>query len=404
MFSFKVRLPRSQFRYSLAFLLLFAEWVRGAYLIAFLPNLVDEKLQLPGSIVGLAVSVHYLTDSLSKTFIGYLMDRYGTRIVMHGGLILALVGLTIALMTKTSEGLIITSSALMGLGLSPVWLICMKQVNGPNRAEQVGKLYAYWMAGLGLGPVLFNFVLDAGGIYGDMLLVLALAMGWTAGTFGCRVMVNNGKVTTPLSVISQLRNVASYMKNNPYLLPAIVLQTTGAGIVVPFLSLFALERLGLSHSELSLVMILGGACVVLLLVPMGKWYDSSGSRWFLVGGFGLFAVTLVALTGVDTLSLTVILVAVMGLSYAMLLPAWNALMSRHIPNDAPGTGWGVLSTIEGLGVVVGPLIGSWVYANGNLATPFHVSALLFSVIGFSYLLMPSKLFIQSKEHSSCPSD
>ncbi|MGO4110273.1 MFS transporter [Paenibacillus sp. YAF4_2] len=404
MFSLKIGQSRSSFRFSLAFLLLFVEWVRGAYLIAFLPNLVDEKLQLSVSIVGLAVSVHYLTDSLSKTFIGYLMDRYGTRMILHGGFILAGCGLALALMTRTSEGLILLSSSLMGLGLSPVWLVCMKQVSGPNRAEQVGKLYAYWMAGLGLGPVLFNFLIDGGKGWCNIVLVLALALGWTVGAFGCRTMDAGERTMVPQSVISQLRYVASYMKNNPYLLPAIVLQTTGAGIVVPFLSLFALERLALTHSQLSLVMILGGACVVLLLVPMGKWYDSSGSRWFLIGGFGLFAITLVALTGADSLSLTVILVAVMGLSYAMLLPAWNALMSRHVPDDASGTGWGVLSTIEGLGVVVGPLIGSFVYANGNLASPFHVSAVLFGIIGLSYLLMPARLFMPSKERSSCPSD
>lgn len=376
---------------SSALLLLFTEFLRGAYLVAFLPNLVDERLKISISVVGIAVSIHYLLDSLCKIYIGYMIDRYGSRVVLHAGFSLASIGMLLIVLAN-SELQIFLSSALLGIGLSPVWLICMKQVNGESRAKQAGFIYVFWMAGLGLGPVLCNVVLDLGWNYSVLALITALVLGWLSGAFNHLHTRTERRLISSQSIVPHLRHVMAYIRMNPYILPAIILQTTGAGMVVPFLNIFAANRLSLSHSELSIVMVLGAASVVLLLVPMGKWFDASGSRWFLIGGFGLFALSLVALTGVNSFYMTTVVVIIMGSSYAMLLPAWNALMSRHVPMDASGTGWGVLSTIEGLGVVVGPLLGSLLYVYGNLNTPFLASASLFGVISIMYGFMPSRVF------------
>ncbi|WP_336772782.1 MFS transporter [Paenibacillus sp. MMO-58] len=384
--------------FSIALLLLFTEFLRGAYLVAFLPNLVEERLGIAISVVGIAVSVHYLVDSLCKIYIGYMIDRYGYRAILHLGFLLAAVGMFLIILAK-SEMQILLSSALLGIGLSPIWLICMKQVKGENRAKQAGFIYVFWMAGLGLGPVLFNLVLDLGWNYSVLVLILALVVGWLSGAFNHLHNRVESKGASPQSIVPYLKQVTAYIRVNPFILPAIILQTTGAGMVVPFLNVFAANRLSLTHTELSIIMILGGASVTLLLVPMGKWFDASGSRWFLISGFGLFAISLFALTGVDSFYMSLVVVIVMGASYAMLLPAWNALMSRHVPMDASGTGWGLLSTIEGFGVVVGPLIGSFLYVYGSIETPFIVSAVMFGMISIMYFFMPSKVFRYTSQNA-----
>ncbi len=367
-------------------------------MVAFLPNLVEERLGIAISVVGIAVSVHYLVDSLCKIYIGYMIDRYGYRAILHLGFLLAAVGMFLIILAK-SEMQILLSSALLGIGLSPIWLICMKQVKGENRAKQAGFIYVFWMAGLGLGPVLFNLVLDLGWNYSVLVLILALVVGWLSGAFNHLHNRVESKGASPQSIVPYLKQVTAYIRVNPFILPAIILQTTGAGMVVPFLNVFAANRLSLTHTELSIIMILGGASVTLLLVPMGKWFDASGSRWFLISGFGLFAISLFALTGVDSFYMSLVVVIVMGASYAMLLPAWNALMSRHVPMDASGTGWGLLSTIEGFGVVVGPLIGSFLYVYGSIETPFIVSAVMFGMISIMYFFMPSKVFRYTSQNA-----
>jgi MFS family permease len=129
----------------LALILFFIEWIRGAVLIAFLPTYVLTSWGHTTSVVGIAVSVHYLTDSLIKSFIGYLLDRYPGRTVLHGGFFLGFVGL-LMMVTTHSPWMLIVASACLGAGFSPIWILCMSQVSEENRAQQMGALsYTGWL-------------------------------------------------------------------------------------------------------------------------------------------------------------------------------------------------------------------------------------------------------------------
>lgn len=79
-----------------------------------------------------------------------------------------------------------------------------------------------------------------------------------------------------ISVGQQFVSLWNKVKKGGFLVPGMLLQTTAGGILVPFLTSFAISHLGLSHSQLSIVLFMGGAGVVLFLVPMGKWFDHVG--------------------------------------------------------------------------------------------------------------------------------
>jgi sugar phosphate permease len=72
--------------------LFLVEFVRGALLISFIPKFAVSVLQLSVGVVGAAISAHYVADTLAKTVIGYLLDRYSIRLVVPAGLFLALIG------------------------------------------------------------------------------------------------------------------------------------------------------------------------------------------------------------------------------------------------------------------------------------------------------------------------
>lgn len=378
----------------LAIILFFIEWVRGAVLVAYLPAYTLMGWGLSASVVGIAVSVHYLTDSLIKGLVGYLLDRFPGRLVLHGGFLLGFTGLLL-MVTTHSAWILIGASACLGAGLSPIWIICMSQVKEDNRAQRMGTLYVYWMAGLGLGPVTMNLIIGRSLPLALWMIVLFLAAGWVIAAF---VHLEKTTVTRiHASLGEQFGTLWDKVKKGGFLLPGMLLQTTAGGMLVPFLTSYAVKYLGLSHSQLSVVLLTGGAGVVLLLVPMGKWFDHAGGRWFLVLGFGIFSMALFGLTGVSTFGGAIGLALLLGCAYAALLPSWNALMARYIPEDAAGISWGLLFSIEGLGVVVGPLIGSWLASVGNELLPFRVSAILFGVISVVYLLSPARLFARREK-------
>jgi MFS family permease len=361
--------------------LFFMEWVRGAFLISILPSLATDRWGLTLALVGTAVSIHYLTDNLVKGLVGLLLDRFPAKYVLHGGYVLALMGLCFILFIHLPWVLLL-SSGLLGIGFAPVWLVCLSQIREDKRAEQMGKLYIFWLAGLGLGPLTINLFLDYG--YRATLLMLAgmFIVGWL---FVGKGNTSNRSVTSNnVPLRQQFEHLWVRIRQSGGLLPGMVLQTTAAGMLVPFISSFAVKQVGLSHGELSLVMLTGGAFAVGALIPFGKWYDRTHSHWFLIVGFGMISLSLLELLFVHSFRAMEVIVVILGVSYASLLPAWNALMAQYIPQHSQGTGWGIFSTVEGLGIVIGPLIGSGLTLGGNVAIPFAVSAVLFGLISLYY--------------------
>ena len=67
-------------------ILFIVEFVRGAVLVSLLPIYGAKTLGLAPDVIGAAISAHYITDTLLKMAIGYLLDRFSTRIVVQAGL------------------------------------------------------------------------------------------------------------------------------------------------------------------------------------------------------------------------------------------------------------------------------------------------------------------------------
>ncbi len=84
------------------------------------------------------------------------------------------------------------------------------------------------------------------------------------------------------------------------------------------------------------------------------------------------------------------LAAVLGLSYSAMLPAWNALLSYYVPANQEGVGWGVLNTVEGIGVAIGPSSGGAIGSLMTVSAPIEIAAAVFLFIGIFYLFVPIK--------------
>ncbi|MFC5648543.1 MFS transporter [Paenibacillus solisilvae] len=363
------------------FILFIIEFVRGAFLVSYLPSYASEQLHFSLSVIGLAVSVHYLMDNAVKVFAGYLIDRFSTRIVLFTGILLSIISIMLVVHAQ-SEWEILTATALLGIGGSPVWLVCLSGVQEECRASQMSMLYLFWMCGLGLGPVVMNFLMD---VDDQVVFNILIGMLCACGLLALTAKSARRSGISKLSLAAQLKMLWERIAKTGFLLPSMILQTTAGGLLVPLLSPFATQHIGLSHSELSISLIAGGVSALLILVPAGKWIDRLGGKWFLIGGFGIFALTVFMLTFSNTFIETVFLSMILGASYASLLPAWNAYLSRYVPQDSVGAGWGLISTIEGIGVVAGPALGGWMAERVSASFPFWMAAVIFAGIACYYL-------------------
>ncbi|WP_055106810.1 MFS transporter [Paenibacillus ihumii] len=367
------------------------EFVRSAFLFSFLPNFAVDESGQTVALVGLAVSLHYTADTLIKCGAGYLLDRFSLRWLLPSTFVLMLSGLTVVFFSPYAWG-IVAGSVMLGIGASPIWLICLEKIRLTERAAQMGAIYTVWMASMGLGPITVN-LFDRGYEHAFRLMILLLFVGFIA-SFG----INR---TTPLhlrnvSFVDQAVGLWSKLVQLKWLLPGMVLQMTAAGLLLPILPGYAADDLSLSQPQYSMLLMSGGAGAILFLVPMGKLADRWGFKQMLVTGFATLTVCL-ALLVVSTPppAFTMLLAFMLGLSYSAVLPAWNAVLSHLVPEDQKGTGWGVLSGIEGIGIMIGPIIGGWVSSQYTNVATISISIALMAVLALFYLILPQNKLVSA---------
>lgn len=369
-------------------ILFFVEFVRGAALISFLSIYGTQHLGLDLDVIGAAITASFLTDTIVKLAMGYLLDRFSIRTVVSTGLLFSLAGM--ALIGYASvPWLFILAAAVYGVGLSPIWIVCLTRVREEGRGTQMGLLYTIWLVGLGTGPVVTNLVLDWNMSTAFWMLVMVSLLSWL---LSLGMASSRDLRIERVPFMEQIAILGSRLREMKVLLPGMVLQTLGAGMLLPILPAFAANRLGMTSSHYSLLLTVGGAFTVLGLIPMGRLADRFGKKWFLVGGFLSFGIILYMLTLQPSFNLALFWALILGVSYAAVLPAWNALLAAYVPPNQQGLGWGVFSTVEGLGGMIGPYVGGVFAITFSDSWVVGLAGALFVFISMFYIFFPFHTF------------
>ncbi len=376
-------------------LLFIAEFARGAFFFTFLPFWIVNYLGFSITIVGFAISAQYLTETLCKTFAGWEFDRLG-RPVLVGGLVLSFLSLLLIKWWPVPP-VIIAAAGLFGLGFSPLWLgviSLVAPVGTPRRATRISLVFAAWLTGAGGGMVSVNFILAKN--YDPVfwlviaLWVLALIIAWLS-TDHRRLLTapgNGAPGPGPGSILKTLKYMTTNKITINILLPGMFLQTLAAGLLLPVLPLFVQHHLHLNHNQYGLLLIAGGAAAVLFLLPMGYLADRVALKFLLSAGFGLSSLLLACLAASSRTDQAFLLAVCLGFSYAMILPAWNSLLAKIIPPENQAMGWGVFATIEGLGITVGPALGSVVARLIGMPSTLLTTTGVLLIASFFYLFYP----------------
>jgi MFS family permease len=369
-------------------ILFLVEFVHGAALISFLPIYGDKELGLDLDVIGAAITAHYLTDTGLKLAIGYLLDRLSVRTVVSIGLLFSLMGVS-ALQFANVPWAFITAAAVYGMGISPIWIVCLTRIKEDQRATQMGFLYTVWLIGLGSGPVVSNLLLDFNRNLAYWLLVGVSLAAWVLSLLISR----SGSVHIEVVPFKrQLAILGSRLRDMRLLLPGMVLQTLAAGMLLPILPSFAVHSLRMTATHYSILLLIGGGCTIVGLIPMGKLSDTFGKKWFLIVGFMSFGAVLFALTQKPPLALALFWAFVLGISYAAVLPAWNALLAAFVPPGQQGLGWGIFSTVEGIGGIIGPLIGGFIATRFSGSSVVGLAGIMFVIISLFYVFFPFRIF------------
>ncbi|WP_051318552.1 MFS transporter [Cohnella thermotolerans] len=372
----------------LAAILYLVEFARGAALISFIPIYGKDALGLELDVIGIAIAAHSFTDTVVKLAIGYLMQHLSVRTLVSGALLVSLTGMLLIGFASV-PWMFVFASALFGIGISPIWIVCLTKVRANRRATQMGVLYTIWLVGLGSGPAVTNFTLEFSETLTFWVMAAVSEAAWLLSLF---IPKASHAEVDYVPFRRQLVLLGERLREMNLLLPGMVLQTLAAGMLIPILPSFAEDSLGLSPSQYSLLLLIGGGCTAVGLIPMGRLSDSLGKKWFLVTGFCLFGTALCALTAITAVGLPFAWAFLLGVAYAAVLPAWNALLAAYVPPGQQGLGWGVFSTVEGVGGLLGPGIGGVLAASFGEPFVVRLAGIVFIVISLFYLLFPFRMF------------
>ncbi|MFB0557953.1 MAG: MFS transporter [Candidatus Bathyarchaeia archaeon] len=166
-----------------------------------------------------------------------------------------------------------------------------------------------------------------------------------------------------------------------------ILGSFGMRMVWDFMSIYAVDIVGLSNTQLGIVQTTGGVISVVLAMPGGMMSDRFGRKPMILTSRLVSPVTNY-LTTLATNFPQYYLISMMGNIGNALGgggmyaggPSWNALIADLVPREKRGTVMGTIGTVTGIVATPSSVIGGYLWQTYSPQIPFYISA-IFGLIG-----------------------
>lgn len=301
-----------------------------------------------------AVVVAYLAAlTLSVVSAGRLADRYGAKNILLAGLALfASASLLCAL--APDLWLLIAARALQGIGAAFLMTLAMTLMRQTASAARIGRamglLGTVSALGTALGPTLGGLLIPLAGWRAVFWVLVPLALLTLALAVSLLPNGSQRKSAQPSRLWSVMNRelLPSLLIN---LLVAAVMMTTL--VVGPF---YLGAALGLTTTQVGLVMSVGPLISIVSGVPSGHLVDAWGSRRVLVMGLLLLAAgsgLLALLPNAIGMVGYVLAIIVLTPGYQLFQAANNTAALAQTPSQQQGTVSGLLGLSRNLGLIVG---------------------------------------------------
>lgn len=280
-----------------------------------------------------------------------------------------------------------------------------------NRARVFGVTDTIYMIVAVIGPPLGGFLADR---YGFKFMLLCAGLLYTLATL-IRVamarMAARGQEANPQRLsLTSLRSNVGLMTGLIIAggLITWILITDGVRDVAFSLS-FTLMPLylegvgGLSIQQVGWLSSVFGISMMLITVPAGWLADRKGERLAIMLGFLLQAIALFVFVKVEGFWGFVGAFSLLGFGVGLMSPAYNALISKAVPDKVRGTAFGLFNTSLGLVSLPAPAIGAQMWERLGPRFPFSVTAFL-ALLAVLPVWLKFKLPVNGQSDSQSPNE
>lgn len=364
-------------------ILFLMEFARGMYVLSYV-NYLPTVTSIAVAVTSAALSIHFISDAATNFVIGFLLKKFGTKLVLTLGFLLAFMSLFLVIWFPANPIVIIISAIMLGIAVSPIWVIMLSSVEEAQRGKQMGYVYFSWLLGLLVGWAFMNVLVKIHPTRFAFMMSLVVVIAWVLYCFVDVKLTNYN--TKPVS--EQLGQIVNVMKRHLVLFPGILLQGASISALLPILPTYATKVVGVSTIEYTVAIAIGGAGCAISMLFLSKIIDKN-SKGFMYAvifvGFLLFTAFIFGLSLVTNIVVVWIVAIFIGLMYGILLPAWNTFMAGQIDPAEQEETWGVFNSVQGFGSMIGPLFGGLIaqFSNG-LSNTFYFSAAIFLILAIFY--------------------
>jgi len=333
----------------------------------------QDALGVPLSAVQVTLTILIVLQTWLSPAQGFLVDKFGPRLLIASGCILSGLGWVSAAYTTSLTGLYLTYGLLCGIGTGIVYvgIVGLMVKWFPDRRGFATGMVA---AGYGFGAIATTFPIDSmikSVGYQHTLLVFGIIMG-AVGAAAALAMrpPNAGDVLPPPAVMASLRNVEpkDMLKTKVFWLMFVMMtmMSTGGLMVISQFAAFS-RAFGVAN-----VMVWGLAALPLALTvdritngltrPFFGWLSDRIGRENTMGIAFLFeavAITGLVLSRNDAMSF-VILSAVVFFGWGEIFSLFPSTLTDTFGTKNATTNYGFLYMAQGVGSVLGAPVAAYI--------------------------------------------
>ena len=351
--------------------------------ISAMPVYLREVVGLGESTITAVGSVFLLTEAIFRAPMGMLSDHFGRRRLIVLGPALT-VFTSLATLVASHPLHFIVLRALDGLGAAMLWPAVYAAIGDSvplhKRAWAMSFLNMTYMSGIALGPL-------AGGLANDLsgtkqasfyltacLFMVATLIAWRFYPRDGRVP--NGAGSAPGEKLS-LGAFLNALRIAPgHMLLAFVV-FFGIGLIMLLVKLYAMDEFGVSETLFGVGLVVPALAIAVLSLPLGRLADWLGRTRSIRLGLMLAAgvVWSVVAPSQPPIAWVLVAAALGAVSFVLTFAAWMAELSEIDP-ERRGMMLGAAGTAQGVGSILGALIGGFLYEHvpltlGAITVPAH---------------------------------
>ncbi|OXM86306.1 MFS transporter [Paenibacillus rigui] len=352
----------------------------GQNLYSPLLGQVEQHLHTTGYMVNLSVSLFTMALAVMQIVFGPLADRKGRRKILLPALIVyAAASLGCAFAPSVWQ--LLCFRLLQGISSAVIPVVAAAVIGdlfqGKDRAKGMGTYQLVLMLAPAIGPLIGGIIGQHYGYQGAFIFLAVLVLAvWavSAAVLPETKPEHSGQRRFSLTNFSV---IAKHPISGTILLYGFV-QCFAYFVFLVFLPQMLSQLYHFMPAQTGVVLLSLSGCSI-TSIKLGTWIQNYfGNRRALFYSFLLHALTVIlfAFTAMSSLSFLILAVCLFGFAMGLTMSMPSVILTELFSEER-ATAIGVYNLVRYLGMALGPMLGSVLYAHGSFTLLFLTSGILF---------------------------